>query len=85
MFLILLQAVKIAGSDEGFNPLIQVYVFNQENKYQISALDAQSFNPLIQVYVFNTLSFSHVLARFMKSFNPLIQVYAFNYEGTTFI
>ena len=36
-----------------FNPLNQVYVFNQEQRKQEQRRQDQRFNPLNQVYVFN--------------------------------
>ena len=39
----------------GFNPLNQVYVFN-ENDYVLDCYYWESFNPLNQVYVFNLSS-----------------------------
>ena len=40
------------SKDFSFNPLIQVYVFNQLEQLEKLATNL-SFNPLIQVYVFN--------------------------------
>ena len=63
---------------KSFNPLIQVYAFNNERKKrQEEMLAENSFNPLIQVYAFNWWKWIRIWDS-KWCFNPLIQVYAFN-------
>ena len=40
-----------------FNPLIQVFGFNENGGQEIEPWPSDSFNPLIQVFGFNCLSY----------------------------
>ena len=66
-----------------FNPLIQVYVFNNKMSKEVSK-KLWGFNPLIQVYVFNEDDIYKYLSDYSLCFNPLIQVYVFNSTITTY-
>ena len=62
-----------------FNPLNQVYVFNEVIAYINKIIYAnKSFNPLNQVYVFNEKIEKIERKKSRESFNPLNQVYVFN-------
>ena len=54
MFLICLNCLdKVNSEDTSFNPLNQVYVFNQLVNTRRINMSENGFNPLNQVYVFN--------------------------------
>ena len=61
-----------------FNPLNQVYVFNDRGIITLRKSDFR-FNPLNQVYVFNYEKLCiYTLQQSFLRFNPLNQVYVFN-------
>ena len=80
MFLIALNADKtLSITGNCFNPLNQVYVFNNAVLFPlILFIPMESFNPLNQVYVFNYVLSSKTSQLPYDGFNPLNQVYVFN-------
>ena len=81
MFLIriLVHSDSASRSASRFNPLNQVYVFNNKT-FQKYYRPTDGFNPLNQVYVFNIKNNSRkYLWKWATGFNPLNQVYVFNY------
>ena len=78
MFLMMKKKIDEKSNEAGFNPLIQVYVFNQRFDKLYPHLRSVCFNPLIQVYVFNFSRDILYCQEINSCFNPLIQVYVFN-------
>ena len=78
------QICMLQRSEQGFNPLIQVFGFN-DRRARLTEASKMSFrfNPLIQVFGFNQ---ANILAwsacHASQRFNPLIQVFGFNILAT---